>query len=180
MYLRKPNLRLAAVAALTAAVMAAAGCTGSPTTTSTGKPVMGGTVTMGLQAGTQPNYIFPFRTLTYFSVYNAQYFQYLMYRPLYVFGNNGQSVSVNYSLSPANAPVYTDGGKTVTLSLKGWKWSNGETVDAKDVVFWLHMMYAEFANWGGATPGGIPTNISSISTTGAEQVTLHLTKAYST
>jgi peptide/nickel transport system substrate-binding protein len=180
MHLGKANLRLAAAAALAAVALAAAGCGGSSGPASSGKPVSGGTATMGLLAGTQPNYIFPFRTLTYFSVYNAQYFQYLMYRPLYVFGNNGQSVSVNYSLSPANAPVYTDGGKTVTLSLKGWKWSNGETVDAKDVVFWLHMMYAEFANWGGATPGGIPTNISSISTTGTDQVTLHLTKAYST
>jgi peptide/nickel transport system substrate-binding protein len=175
----KPSLRLVAVAVLAAAVMAAAGCTSSPSATSTGKPVKGGTVTMGLVAGTQPNSIFPFRTLTYFSVYNAQYFQYLMYRPLYVFGDNGTSVSVNYPLSPADAPVYSDGGKTVVVSLKGWRWSNGETVDAKDVVFWLHMMYAEFANWGGATPGGIPTNISSISITGADQVTLHLTRSYS-
>jgi peptide/nickel transport system substrate-binding protein len=179
MHLRKPKLRLAAVAALAAAVMVAAGCTSSPAPTSAGKPAIGGTVTMGLQAGTQPNYIFPFRTLTYFSVYNAQYFEYLMYRPLYVFGNNGMSVSVNYPLSPAAAPVYSNGGKTVVINLKGWKWSNGESMDAKDVVFWLHMMYAEIANWGGSSPGGIPANISSISITGTDQVTLQLTKAYS-
>jgi peptide/nickel transport system substrate-binding protein len=179
MHLGKPELRLAAVAALAAVAIAAAGCASSSTPASTGKPVTGGTVTMALLAGTQPNYIFPFRSLTYFSVYNAQYFQYLMYRPLYVFGDNGASVSVNYSLSLADAPVYTGGGKTVVISLKGWKWSNLETVDAKDVVFWLHMMDAELANWGGASPGGIPTNISSIAITGADQVTLHLAKAYS-
>jgi peptide/nickel transport system substrate-binding protein len=179
MNLRKPSLRRAAVAALAAAVVAVAGCTGSPAPTSKGKPAVGGTVTMGIQAGTQPNYIFPFRSLTYFSVYNAQYFQYLMYRPLYVFGDNGMSVTVNYPLSPADAPVYSNGGKTVVISLKGWKWSNGETVDAKDVVFWLHMMYAELPNWGGAAPGGIPASISSISTTGTDQVTLQLTRAYS-
>src|ERR1700733_10383741 len=178
-HLRKPGLRLAAVTALAAVDMTAAGCTGSPAATSAGKPGQGGTVTMGLVAGTQPNYIFPFRSLTYFSVYNAQYFQYLMYRPLYVFGDNGTSVSVNYPLSPAAAPVYSDGGKDVLINLKGWKWSNGETMDAKDVVFWLHMMYAELPNWGGAAPGGIPASISSISTTGTNQVTLHLTKAYS-
>jgi peptide/nickel transport system substrate-binding protein len=176
----KPSLRLTAVAALAAVVVAAAGCSGSsPPPTSAGKPVTGGTATMGLLSGTQPNYIFPFRTLTYFSVYNAQYFEYLMYRPLYVFGNNGMSVTVNYSLSPADAPVYSNDGKTVVIRLKGWKWSNGESVDARDVVFWLHMMYAELAKWGGASPGGIPTNISSISMTGTDQVTLHLTKAYS-
>jgi len=179
MRVRKPKLRLAAVAALAALAVVAAGCTGSSTTTSSGKPVKGGTVTFGLVAGTTPNYIFPFRPLTYFSVYNAQYFEYLLYRPLYVFGGNNQSVTVNYSLSPADAPVYTNGGKTVTINLKGWKWSNGETMDAKDVVFWLHMMDADLSNWGGALPGGIPTNISSISTASANQVTLHLTKAYS-
>jgi peptide/nickel transport system substrate-binding protein len=176
----KPNLRLGATAAALAAVVAAgAGCAGNSTVTSTGKPVKGGTVTMGFLTGTQPNYIFPFRGLTYYSVYNAQYFQYLMYRPLYVFGDNGPSVTVNYPLSPADAPVYSGGGRTVVISLKGWKWSNGETVDANDVVFWLHMMYAEPANWGGTSPGAIPANISSISVTGADQVTLHLTKAFS-
>jgi peptide/nickel transport system substrate-binding protein len=180
MKLGKTNLRLAAVTALAAVAVAAAGCSGGSAGTSNGKRIKGGTVTMGMLSGTQPNYIFPFRSLTYFSVYNAQYFQYLMYRPLYVFGNNGQSVTANYALSPADAPVYSDGGKTVVMNLKGWKWSNGETMDAKDVVFWLHMMYAELSNWGGASPGGIPTNISSMSITGANQVTLHLTKAYST
>jgi peptide/nickel transport system substrate-binding protein len=62
-----------------------------------------------------------------------------MYRPLYMFGNNGSSLAVNYSLSLANAPVYSNGGKTVVINMKGWKWSNGETVDAADVMFWLNM-----------------------------------------
>jgi peptide/nickel transport system substrate-binding protein len=26
--------------------------------------------------------------------------------------------------------------------MKGWKWSNGETVTAQDVVFWIHMQQA--------------------------------------
>jgi peptide/nickel transport system substrate-binding protein len=172
---------LAGVAAAATVALAAAGCASTSTpTSSSGKPVKGGTVTQALLAGTQPNYIFPFMSLTYFSVYNAQQFQYLMYRPLYVFGNNGTSVTANYSLSPASAPVYSNGGKTVVINLKGWKWSNGETVDAKDVVFWLHMMDAEFANWGASSPGGIPTNVTSMSITGPNQVTLHLNKAYST
>jgi peptide/nickel transport system substrate-binding protein len=180
LHLAKPRLRMAIVAVLAAVAVVAAGCSSGSGGSSSGKPIKGGTATFGLLSGTQPNYIFPFRSLTYFSVYNAQYFQYLMYRPLYAFGgNNTTSVTVNYPLSTADAPVYSDGGKTVVINLKGWKWSNGETLDAKDVVFWLHMMYAEIANWGGASPGGIPANISSIDITGANQVTLHLTKAYS-
>ena len=34
-----------------------------------------------------PNYIFPFMSLAFFSVTNINQFQYLMYRPLYWFGN---------------------------------------------------------------------------------------------
>ena len=41
-------------------------------------------------------------------------------------------MSINYPLSPANAPVYSNGGKTVIVNMKGWKWSNGESVDAND------------------------------------------------
>jgi peptide/nickel transport system substrate-binding protein len=71
-----------------------------------------------------------------------------MYRPLYMFGNNtGTSVAIDYPLSPARAPVYSDGGRTVTITTKDWKWSDGEPVDADDVVFWLNMMESEKAAW---------------------------------
>ena len=102
-----------------------------------------------------------------------------MYRPLYMFGNNGNSVSVNYPLSLANQPVYSADGKTVTISMKGWKWSNGETVNADDVVFWLNMMEAEKANYYGYTPGLLPDNLTSYSATGPDTVVLHLKSAVS-
>jgi peptide/nickel transport system substrate-binding protein len=180
MELGRHRLRLAGVAVLAALALAAAGCTSSSTpTSSSGKPVKGGTATVFELSGEQPNWIFPMTTLAYFSTYDNQDFQYLMYRPLYVFGGNNDSVTVNYPLSPAKAPVYSGGGKTVVINLKGWKWSNGETVDADDVLFWLHMMSAEFANWAASVPGGIPQNITSMSVTGPLQLTLHLNKAYS-
>jgi peptide/nickel transport system substrate-binding protein len=97
-----------------------------------------------------------------------------MYRPLYMFGNNGNSVSVNYPLSPANAPVYSADGKTVTINMKGWKWSDGEAVNASDVVFWLNMMNAEPNNYYGITPGLLPYNLASYSATGPNTVVLHL------
>ncbi len=37
--------------------------------------------------------------------------------------------------------------------MKGWKWSNGEAVDASDVVFWLNMMKAEPGNYYGYVAG---------------------------
>src|ERR1043165_3856797 len=134
------KLRLAAVAGVAVAGLVAAGCGSSGGSSSGsggggGSKVKGGTVTVALPAGVTYNYIFPFYPVTEASVYNLQ-FQYLLFRPLYIFGNNtNSSVSVNYPESPANPPVYSDGGKTVVVNMKGWKWSNGETVDAKSLIF---------------------------------------------
>ena len=93
----------------------------------------GGTASYSMTGG-QPNWIWPFTPAQDYSVTNTQVFQWLMYRPLYMFGDEGDSTSVNYALSPAEAPVYSDGGRTVMITLKGWKWSDGEQVDARDVV----------------------------------------------
>ena len=54
--------------------------------------------------------------------------------------------------------------------MKGWKWSNGETVDASDVVFWLNMMKAEPANYYGYVPGLLPDNLASYSATDANTI----------
>jgi peptide/nickel transport system substrate-binding protein len=168
---------------LTGAVIAAAlvisACSSSSSPApSSGATVKGGVATYGFVSGQSPTYIWPFIPIADESVPNGQNFQYMLYRPLYMFGNNGTSVQVNYPLSPANAPVYSDGGKTVTVQLKGWKWSDGEAVDAQDVAFWLNMMKAEKANYAGYTPGTLPDNLASISVTGPDTIVLHLTKTY--
>ena len=41
----------------------------------------------------------------------------------------------SYTLSPASATADNDGCKTVTITMKGWKWPDAETVDAADVAF---------------------------------------------
>jgi peptide/nickel transport system substrate-binding protein len=166
---------------MTVLALAAAGCGSSGGSgTSTGSTVVkGGVATWAELPTSQANYIWPFTPITNYSVSNAQEFQWLMYRPLYMFGNNGGSTSVNYPLSTANAPVYSDGNKTVVINMKGWKWSNGETVDASDVMFWLNMMKAEKVNYAGYEPGALPDNLVSASATGPNQVTMHLNAAYS-
>jgi peptide/nickel transport system substrate-binding protein len=167
---------------MAAIALTAAGCGSSSSPSSGGSStakVKGGTVTWAELPSSQANYIFPFMSLAYFSVSNSQDFQYQMYRPLYWFGGENLQPTLDAGLSPADTPTYTDSGKTVVINLKGWKWSNGETVDANDVLFWLHMMSAEIANWAGFSPNGIPQNITSMSATGPDQVTLHLDKAYS-
>jgi peptide/nickel transport system substrate-binding protein len=152
------------------------GSGGSGSGGSGGTKVQGGTATYALPPNTVPNYIFPFASSTYFSVVNSEYFQYLMYRPLYWFGN-GASPTLNTNLSLADAPVY-DGNK-VTINMKGWKWSNGETITAQDVVFWIHMMQAVASeDWGAFVPGGFPTNVSDVTAVSPTELTMEMKKAY--
>src|SRR6202046_5126905 len=181
MFQRRRKLRLAGIAAAAAVAMLAAGC-GSSSSSSTsggGTPIQGGTAIIPNISGAGANWIFPFASTAYYSTVNYQSFMYLMQRSLYMFGGNNQSITVNYPISPADAPIYSDGGKTVVINMKGWKWSNGETVNAKDVIFWLNMDEAEKAVFAGYAPTGIPDNLTSYSATGPNQVTLHLNKSYS-
>jgi peptide/nickel transport system substrate-binding protein len=183
MNLWRPKLRFAAVAVLAAVAMVAAACSSSsssPSASSTsGTPVTGGTANIALPAGVTYNWIYPFYAITNASVYDDEQFQWLMYRPLYFFGNNTNTdVSINYSLSPANAPVYSNAGKTVTVTMKGWKWSNGETVDANSVKFFLNMTVANKANWYAYAPGLLPDNVTSYTASG-NTLTMNLNKAYS-
>ena len=182
MNLGRHRLRLAGVAAVAALALAAAGCgsSGGGSTNTGGKAIKGGTASVALPPGVTLSWIFPFYAITNSSVYNSEQFQWLMFRPLYMFGNNtNNDVAINYPLSPAKAPTYTNGGKTVTVTMKGWKWSNGESVDASSLMFYMNMVEAEKANWYATTPGLLPDNVKSYKATSADSVTFNLNKAYS-
>jgi len=183
MYLGRRMQRLAGVAVVAAVATVAAGCSSSsstPPSSGGGKAVKGGVASVALPAGVTYNWIFPFYAITNASVYNGQQFQWLMYRPLYMFGNNtNTSVVINYPLSPANAPVYTNGGKTVSVTMKGWRWSDGSAVDAKSVIFYMNMVEAEKANWYAYSKGLLPDNVVSYKATGPNTVTFQLNQAYS-
>ena len=184
MFERRRKIGVAGFAAVAAATaLLAAGCgssSGSSPSSSSTTSVKGAVATLSNINGAGANCIFPFQGTQCYSVTNYEDFQYLMVRPLYMFGgNSATSISVDYADSPADAPIYSDGGKTVVINLKGWKWSNGQTVDAKDLIFNLNMLEAEKANYAGYTPGLLPDNMASYSATGPNQVTLHLKQAYS-
>jgi peptide/nickel transport system substrate-binding protein len=182
MRLARYKWRLGGVAVAAAVAMTAAGCGGSGGSSSSsgsgGTPIKGGTVTVALPAGVTMNWIWPFSSITTSSVYNGAQFQQLMYRPLYMFGGNNNSVTINYPLSPATAPVYSNGGKTVTVNLKGWKWSDGETVGADSVIFYMNMVEAEKANWAAYAPGLLPDNVVSYKATSPTQLVMTMNKPY--
>src|ERR1700683_3175937 len=76
------------------------------------------TITFAEAPGAAPNYIFPYLGCQYFSVATLSQFQELTYRPLYWFGTPGSS-AVDYSLSPAKQPVFSNGDRTITIDMKG-------------------------------------------------------------
>jgi peptide/nickel transport system substrate-binding protein len=116
-------------------------------------------------AGANPNWIFPYESCQYCSVDNINQFQDEMFRPLYWFGL-GNSVALVPSLSLATLPKYSRGNRTVTLTLKGWKFASGQIVNAQSVMFFLNMYKALPADFWGYNPGyGIPDQVSSVSHT---------------
>jgi peptide/nickel transport system substrate-binding protein len=179
MFGRRRKIGVAGVAAVAAIALLAAGCGSSSTAPPSSSSVKNAVATLPIVTGTGANCIMPFTGTQCYSVANYEDFEYQMVLPLYQFGGNSNtSVLANYPLSPATAPVYKNGGKTVVINLKGWKWSNGQTVDAKDLIFFLNLLEAEKANYAGYSPGLLPDNVASYTATGPDQVTLILKSAY--
>jgi peptide/nickel transport system substrate-binding protein len=181
MFQRRRKIGVAGVAAVAATALLAAGCGSSSTSgsSSSSTSVKNAVATLPIVTGTGPNCIDIFEGTQCYSVASLEDFEWQMFLPLYTFGGNSNTnVTVDYALSPADAPVYKNGGKTVVINLKGWKWSNGTTVDAKDLIFFLNMLEAEKAAYAAYTPGLLPDNMTSYSATGPDQVTLNLKQGY--
>src|SRR5258708_19051028 len=105
-------------------------------------PRQGGTVSFGLLPGQTPGYIFPITPAAKSSAFTINDFQYLMWRPLY-WPTVGTEPALNYRLSLAPAPAFSNGHKTVTIQLDGdYRWSDGQPVTAKDVIFSIDLLKA--------------------------------------
>jgi peptide/nickel transport system substrate-binding protein len=167
-----------AAAALVISACASAGAPPGASKSSGGAVQKGGTATFALPPGAVPDWILPFIDSAHSSIDNRNQFEYLMYRPLYFFGQNGEPV-VNNSLSLADPPAFSNGNKTVTITMKNYKWSNGEAVTATGVEFWLNMMAAEKTHWAYYVPGGLPDNLSSWKVISPTKIVLNLKSAYS-
>jgi peptide/nickel transport system substrate-binding protein len=124
----------------------------APTVSGANAPT--GTITFAEGPGANPNFIFPYVSCQYFSVATLNQFQTLMFRPLYWFGV-GKSAAVSYPLSTGNKPKMSNGDKTATITMKGWKFADGQTVNGESVMFFLNMLDAD--------PGGYCGNNGSFS-----------------
>jgi peptide/nickel transport system substrate-binding protein len=133
-----------------------------------------GVLTFAEAPNTPPNYIFPYVPCANFSVATIDGFQQQMFRPAYWFGL-GSSAAIQPSLSLANQPVFSNGNKTATITMKGWKFADGQTIDAESLMFFLNMYRSDPTAYCGFNGKyGIPNQVASASGTG-NTVTIHFT-----
>jgi peptide/nickel transport system substrate-binding protein len=165
-------------AAGVAILVAACGPVSSSSSGSVGTtPTSGGLATYATLPGLNATYIFPFDGGANFNVTNAEDFQYLLYRPLYWFGE-GIEPLLNQQESLAYPPKYNN--QQVTITLKNYKWSNGDPVTAQDVMFWINMQIEDgIADWGGQVQGDFPFDVRDVHAVGTKEVTMTINGAYS-
>lgn len=136
-------------------------------------------MTFAEQPGTPPTYIFPLYDGANSGNNNITYLQPLMWLPLYWFGHpNNDQATINSSLSIANPPVFSDDGKTVTMTLKNYQWSDGARVTARDVLFWMNLLLAEKNQYAGYVPGGWLDHVAGMSAPNSHTFVLRLNVAY--
>jgi peptide/nickel transport system substrate-binding protein len=141
-----------------------------------------GVFKVAMPPNSAPTWILPIVTAAANSVYNDYMFDYEMYRPLYWL-YNGVEPTETPSMSLASDPVWSNGDKTVSVTLKStYKWSDGQPITSKDVLFWYDELKAALkespANWAVYTPGlGLPDEVASVSTPSASTIVFNLTKA---
>ena len=139
-------------------------------------PQHAGTITWAEAPGAAPTWILPISSAA------VTQFQYQMWRPLYWF-SNGAEASQTPAMSLAYAPKWSNGDKTVSVTLKSsYKWSDGRPVTSRDVLFFFDEVKAAVsehaANWSSYSPGvGIPDEVANAATTDASTVVFTMKRA---
>jgi peptide/nickel transport system substrate-binding protein len=139
-----------------------------------------GTFTYALAPGAVPNWILPMPTSATNSVYNVFNFEWQSWPPMY-YAPSGSTPTVDPTLSVANPPTWSNGDKTMTITLKPWKWNTGQTISSQDVAFTIDMIKAAVkaspSNWAAYVPGYFPDIVSSMSEPNASTIVVNLSKA---
>jgi len=136
-------------------------------------------ITFGYLAGNAPNWILPIIPAADNSVYNSFVFGWQMWRPTW-FTWDGSSPAVNADLSPVATSTWSNGDKTVSITFKPWKWSDGQTLSGKDLEFTIDEIKAALkespANWANYVPGYFPDTLTSMSTPNASTLVINMSK----
>ena len=150
----------------------------SAVTARTSAASKGGIATFAMTAGFKPVWIFPVVNAPNDFYTSVNDFLNQMYPPLYAIGKNGQD-TFNPGQSLAYPPVYSNGGRTVTIRLKPYTWSDGHPLTSRDVRFFLNLITANKAVWANYAPGLIPDSIVRTNWTSSRTFQLTFSHAFS-
>lgn len=169
----------AAVGAAVTLTLAAAACSSSKSSgpgSTAGTPKHGGSVTVAW-IDAEPNFIFPFAPATNTDGYNQNLT--LPLWPAITYAGNGGQSTVNQKESLWSNLSYSNGNKTVTMTLKSWKWSDGAPITSRDFTFVYNLLKSNYKDWNLYLPGTFPTDVQSVSATDEHTVVINLTQATS-
>jgi peptide/nickel transport system substrate-binding protein len=152
-----------------------AACTGGDKTSSGSTGPSKDTATVALRT---PNWILPISAPGFTQGENAIFGQ-ALYRSLYSYKLDG---TAEYNIDPrrsmAEAPVISNGGKTLTITLKDNKWSDGTPVTTKDIQFWYDLVKANKDKWASYRAGGFPDNVADWTVKDDKTFSVTTTKVY--
>ncbi|HUY97779.1 MAG TPA: ABC transporter substrate-binding protein [Verrucomicrobiae bacterium] len=181
MRLSIPAGRLAAGTALAALALAACGQVVGPSARQV-RLSSSQTVTFAGYPGEGPSYLFPLYSSAYWDVGYIPWYSSILWRPLYLWGQNGKAeFSAQHSL--AAAPVFSTnaaGDTVATITLKNWRWSDGQPLTSRDVEFWMNLIKAEKANWAPYVPGKFPDNVTKVAYPSARTFVVTFNRQYNT
>jgi peptide/nickel transport system substrate-binding protein len=179
----RPRLRpqtavIAAVGASIVLLATACGSSGGGTGSSgTGHATSGGTATFALPPDATPDWIFPLGTPGHLASYNGS-IQAEMYLPLYNYDTASGTLALDPAISAAKQPVYSNGDKTVTITLQNLTWSNGQKLTSRDVQFWYDLVKFNKTKWGAYAPGDMPDDVTSFKIINSTTFQLGLSHAF--
>lgn len=143
------------------------------------RKVKGGKVRWAAQCGFPTSTIFPIIPPERSGIRNVFEFQPLMYRPLYWLGTPDGQTGIDFERSLGLPPEWDADGRSVTITVKPWKWSNGETICADNVMLFINVLKAKPHRYCYYTPGCLPDNLTAMEKIAEDQVRLTFDRAYS-
>ncbi len=174
---RLPSLRTGVMVGVLALVLALCASTTAALASSRTKIQKGGTATFALQATDTFSWLFPYENAANNEPWD-QGVENALWRPLY-FEGPGDNPVMNYPLSLAYPPAYSDNDLTVTIKLKHYLWSDGTPVTTRDMQFAINLYKAGKADIATYVPGDFPDNVSSVDYVSPTEFVMHMTKSYS-
>jgi peptide/nickel transport system substrate-binding protein len=86
-----------------------------------------------------------------------------LYVPLTFYDSTSGKLAFDQRASAASSIVYSNGDKTVTITLAKLNWSDGTPVTSRDVQFFFNLVKANKTLWANYVQGQFPDNVRTFS-----------------